>query len=265
MELRDPEQLIRVGDLAHASGLTVRALHHYEDVGLLAPSTRSDAGHRLYGAEAVERLYRVNLLRRLGLPLEQIARVLDDPTWELGEALRRHAANLEHEMARSAAIHRNVMAAIADMDNDIDLTRDLMEVLKTMDDENPLRRRISILVYRDLVAVHAYLVDVFGLTPGEITTDPEGRVVHAEVYGGDGVIWLHPETVEFGLASPATVGAATATMAVIVDDVDAHHELVSTKGGHIVYPPVDQPYGYREYSARDCEGTLWSFMKEIAS
>ena len=52
-------------------------------------------------------------------------------------------------------------------------------------------------------------------------------------------------------------------MAVMVDDVDDHHRSVAAKGGDIVYPPTDQPYGYREYGVRDCEGTLWSFMKEL--
>lgn len=84
------------------------------------------------------------------------------------------------------------------------------------------------------------------------------------MYAGDGVIWLHPETDEFRLASPATVGRATSMVAVMVDDVDDHHRSVLAKGGDIVYPPTDQPYGYREYSARDCEGTLWSFMRHSA-
>jgi len=51
----------------------------------------------------------------------------------------------------------------------------------------------------------------------------------------------------------------------MVDDVDAHHERAKTKGAEIVYAPVDQPYGYREYSARDPEGGLWSFMKALPS
>ena len=87
--------------------------------------------------------------------------------------------------------------------------------------------------------------------------------MHAEVVAGDGVIWLHPESSEYELASPQTLHAATGSMAVMVDDVDEHHALVVQNGGDIVYPPVDQPYGYREYSARDLEGALWSFMKEI--
>lgn len=62
---------------------------------------------------------------------------------------------------------------------------------------------------------------------------------------------------------PRSLGAATATTAVLVDDVDAHHRCAVEHGAEIVYGPVDQPYGYREYSARDPEGGLWSFMKRI--
>jgi MerR family transcriptional regulator, thiopeptide resistance regulator len=107
------------------------------------------------------------------------------------------------------------------------------------------------------------LASVFGFTPGDVTHDPDGNAVHAELFAGDGVIWLHPETETYALASPQTLGKATATMAVMVDDVDEHHRLVKAKGGQIVYEPVDQPYGCREYSARDCEGALWSFVKEL--
>jgi hypothetical protein len=55
-DAHDERELLRVGDLAASAGLTVRALHHYEDIGLLAPARRSAAGYRLYGPAAVERL-----------------------------------------------------------------------------------------------------------------------------------------------------------------------------------------------------------------
>ena len=100
-----------------------------------------------------------------------------------------------------------------------------------------VQRRISILVYED------------------------PRWIHGELYAGDGVIWLHQVSPRFGLASPKTLGAATATTAVIVEDVDAPHRQARDAGADIVYPPVDQPYGHREYSARDPEGGLWSFMR----
>lgn len=246
--------------------MTVRALHHYEQIGLLAPSSRTVAGHRLYGAEAVDRLYRVIRLRRIGLSLDQVGRVLDDPNWSLVNALGRHVAAVDAQITQLASLRTAVAAALADLDTDSDPTQQLLEVLSAMETlDNPVRKRISILVYRDLPAMHAYLVDVFGFTPGEVTIGPDGIAVHAEVYVGDGVIWLHPETETYRLASPKSLGAASATTAVMVDDVDEHHRLVHAKGGDIVYAPVDQPYGYREYSARDPEGALWSFMKELTS
>jgi MerR family transcriptional regulator, thiopeptide resistance regulator len=260
----EPGNLIRVGDLASAAGLTVRALHHYEEIGLLSPSARTAAGHRLYGPGTVERLYRITRLRRLGLSLDQIGRALDDPEWSLAGALRHHVSTVDSQIAALTALRSGVSTVLADVDSAADPTGDLLELITAMSTlDSPLRRRISILVYRDLPAAHAYLTNVFGFTPGEVTFDPDGNAVHAELYAGDGMIWLHPETETFALASPQTLGQATATMAVMVDDVDEHHRLVKAKGGQIVYGPVDQPYGYREYSARDCEGALWSFMKEL--
>ncbi len=143
-------------------------------------------------------------------------------------------------------------------------TDDLLEVLEEMTMlDATVQRRISILVYADLEAAYGFLVDVFGLGPGQLTRDEHGRVVHAELQAGDGVVWLHPESPEFGLSSPRSLGAATATMAVIVDDIDAHYRHASARGAVVDYEPVDQPYGYREYSARDSEGGLWSFMKPL--
>ena len=124
--------------------------------------------------------------------------------------------------------------------------------------------RISILVYSDLQATYDFLIRVFGLGAGELIRNDQGQAIHAELQAGDGVVWLHAEAPESGLSSPGTLGAATASMAVMVDDVDAHHRHVAEQGATIDYEPVDQPYGYREYSARDNEGGLWSFMKPLA-
>ncbi|MEO6571841.1 MAG: MerR family transcriptional regulator [Ilumatobacteraceae bacterium] len=259
----DLDDLVRVGDLSRTTGLTIRALHHYEEIGLLTHVERTPAGHRIYGRASVERLYRVGLLRRYGLSLGQIQRTLDDPDWSLAASLARHLDQIETEIDERQRLRAGLTAALADLDDDRDPTHDLMHILEDMMNNTLVKRRISILVYRDLAAAHTFLVDVFGFTPGDITTEPGGTVVHAEVIAGDGVIWLHQESDEFGLASPASVGAATAMMAIMVDDVDEHHRLVTEKAADIVYPPVDQPYGYREYSVRDPEGGLWSFMKPL--
>jgi MerR family transcriptional regulator, thiopeptide resistance regulator len=255
---------LRVGELAEASGLTIRALHHYEQIGLLSPAFRTGAGHRMYGQAAVARLYSLIRLRRLGMSLNQISHALDDPDWSLADALRQHLASVDAQLAGLAALRNGVSAALAHLELDGASPPDLLEIVSTMDSlESQIRRRISIMVYRNLQPAYDYLTKVFGFSPGDITIGADGRAVHAEVFVGDGVIWLHPETQNYRLASPSTLGAATASMAVLVDDVDGHFNMVSGNGASIVYEPIDQPYGYREYSARDCEGAIWSFMKEL--
>lgn len=252
--------VLQIGALAAATGLTVRTLHHYEAIGLLAPTRRSASGYRLYGPADVERLYRVRALRQLGLPLEEVHRVLDDPTTDLTSTLDAQLAAVDGRLGDLHRQRRALQTVRSSLSTD-DLIR-LLEVM-TMPD-GTIEKHVSILVYAELEAAFDHLVEVFGLGPGELTRDGDGRPVHAELEAGNGVVWLHRESPDFGLASPRTVGTATATMAVMVDDVDAHHRRTVERGGTIVYPPTDQPYRYREYGARDAEGGLWSFMRPIA-
>jgi DNA-binding transcriptional MerR regulator len=247
------------------TGLTVRTLHYYEEIGLLVASGRTVAGHRVYDDADVERLYRICLLRRLGLPLGEIKRALDDPAWSLRAAMNTHLCELERRLEAGGRLRSRLTHLLASMaTSDGLLTEELLAVLEEMTMlETTVQRRISILVYANLEAAYEFLVRVFGLGPGELTRDTTGRVIHGELQAGDGVVWLHPETTEFGLASPRSVGASTACVAVMVDDVDEHFRHATEQGAEIVYEPLDQPYGYREYSARDCEGGLWSFMKAL--
>jgi DNA-binding transcriptional MerR regulator len=67
----------KVGELARATGLTVRTLHHYDEVGLMRPAARTAAGHRLYSAEDVRRLYSIVALRGLGFGLPEVSALLD--------------------------------------------------------------------------------------------------------------------------------------------------------------------------------------------
>ena len=66
-----------IGELAAATGITVRALHHYDSIGLLQASVRTTAGHRRYTRQDLQRLYGIRTLRSLGVPLGGIAAVLD--------------------------------------------------------------------------------------------------------------------------------------------------------------------------------------------
>ena len=68
----------RVGDLAATAGLTVRTMHHDEEIGLLVPERWSAAVHHIYGSVDIDRLYRIRQPRRAGLSFDRIANVLDD-------------------------------------------------------------------------------------------------------------------------------------------------------------------------------------------
>jgi DNA-binding transcriptional MerR regulator/uncharacterized glyoxalase superfamily protein PhnB len=253
---------LKVGDLARASGLSIRAVRYYDQIGLLAPARRTAAGHRVYGDDDVRRLYRICLLRGVGLSLADIGKALDEPNWNLRRAMQEHLELLDRRQSLTAVLQRRLAALVAATEP---TTAHLLEVLEdmTMLDNDTIQRRISILVYDDLAGVYDWLIRVFGLGAGRLDRDPDGRWVHGELQAGDGMIWLHQASPRFGLASPQTLGAATATTAVMVEDVDAHHRHAAAEGAEIVYAPIDQPYGYREYSARDSEGTLWSFMKPL--
>ncbi|NDY74733.1 MerR family transcriptional regulator, partial [Desulfobacter hydrogenophilus] len=68
--------LLKVGELARRSGITVRTLHHYDAIGLLTPSARSDSGYRLYNRDDIARLHQIQAMRRLDLSLADIGALL---------------------------------------------------------------------------------------------------------------------------------------------------------------------------------------------
>lgn len=249
-----------IGDVARRSGLTERTLRYYEELGLVTPE-RDHAGRRRYDAGTLARLYRVRLLRELGTPLAEVDPDADD----LLTLTRQHLADLDARLAELArgrervrAVEDRLLGGGAPSDEAL---LDLLAGLRS--DERMPTRRITLLVYRDLAGAHAWLIEVFGLAPGPLTFDGE-RAIHGEVHAGDGVIWLHREAPEHRMVPPlATGGLLTASLAVHVDDIDGHHARVRDAGAEVVYPPVDQPYGYREYSAHDLEGHLWSFQTPI--
>jgi MerR family transcriptional regulator, thiopeptide resistance regulator len=90
-----------VGQLAALAGVTVRTLHHYDRVGLLEPEERSGAAsYRRYGSASVERLHRILSYRELGLSLDDIAALLDDPGVDRLAHLRRQEQLLRDRIGR---------------------------------------------------------------------------------------------------------------------------------------------------------------------
>jgi DNA-binding transcriptional MerR regulator len=89
---------LKVGEVARQTGLTVRTLHHYDDIGLLRPSLCTEAGHRLYTAQEIVRLQQVISLRQLGFSLGEIRDCLDRPGFLPLDVIRMHVVRLREQI-----------------------------------------------------------------------------------------------------------------------------------------------------------------------
>ncbi len=121
----EPSELLKVGELAQRTGKTVRAIHHYEELGLLAPHTRSKGRYRLYGEDAVARVTWINKLHDLGMSLSQVQEIL--ATWEAAPSAPSAMAKIRavyhqklrevHEqIARLSALERELHASLEYLD-----------------------------------------------------------------------------------------------------------------------------------------------------
>ncbi|GGY04482.1 MerR family transcriptional regulator [Massilia dura] len=101
--------MLKIGQLAKHAGLTVRALHHYDDIGLLRPSVRTDAGYRLYDRDDVARLQQVQALRQLGMPLADIGHFLANSGTSALAIVERQLAALQHQIDEAARMHAHLL------------------------------------------------------------------------------------------------------------------------------------------------------------
>jgi DNA-binding transcriptional MerR regulator len=91
-------EALKVGELARRTGLTIRTLHHYDEIGLLKPSMHTEAGYRLYTASDIARLQQVLSLRQLGFALDEVRDCLDRPGFAPLEVIRLHLTRLREQI-----------------------------------------------------------------------------------------------------------------------------------------------------------------------
>lgn len=112
-----------VADLA---GISVRALHHYDRIGLLKPASASPSGYRLYSAENLERLQQILFFRELGFGLPEIGAILDRPGFDKKEALLTHKQLLLEKQNRLQAMIGSVERTLAAMERGIPMEKESM-------------------------------------------------------------------------------------------------------------------------------------------
>ena len=111
------QRTYKVGDVSRVACVSIRTLHYYDEIGLLVPGARTDAGYRLYTDEDLLRLQQILIGRELGLSLEDVRRSLDDPSFDRRRALLTQRRQLQERAALATAMIAAVDAALAFLDS----------------------------------------------------------------------------------------------------------------------------------------------------
>ncbi|MEP7345925.1 MAG: VOC family protein [Gemmatimonadaceae bacterium] len=116
-----------------------------------------------------------------------------------------------------------------------------------------------VLFYKDAPAMMEWLTRAFGIEKRMAMANPDGTILHSEMSFGAAVIMVSSSRADRSWRSPIELGGASASLCFYVADPDAHHARAVAAGAEIVYPLKDTDYGSRDYTARDPEGTSWTF------
>lgn len=115
---------LKVKEVSRLAGISVRTLHHYDEIGLLRPNMVTEAGYRIYSDADLERLQQVLFFRELGFSLKEIARMLDSPAFDRVEALELQRRMLEEKMEHTRRMIANIECSIQDAKGEINMTNE---------------------------------------------------------------------------------------------------------------------------------------------
>ncbi|MGN1030107.1 MAG: MerR family transcriptional regulator [Butyricicoccaceae bacterium] len=178
-----------VKEVSRLSGVSVRTLHYYDQIGLLTPSRKTEAGYRIYEAEQLERLWQILLFRTLGFSLEEIRTMLDSPAFDRKQALRQQIALLtmkQEQLGRMIELARELLQTGGDrMDFEVFDTTEMEQYA-----EEAKRRWQSTDAYQEYAgrrqppdeAVQRGLMECFAVMGTKRALPPEHPEVQAQVH-----------------------------------------------------------------------------------
>ncbi|QSQ22902.1 MerR family transcriptional regulator [Pyxidicoccus parkwayensis] len=124
---------MRIGELAKHAGLTVRTLHHYDAIGLLKPSDRTEGGYRIYGQADIARLHSIQAMRQLGLSLEDIGRLLDGGGATLPVIVEQQLRAVERQIEQATRLRTRLTLILSNLSaGQVPETRDWLASLRLM-------------------------------------------------------------------------------------------------------------------------------------
>src|SRR6516225_5604334 len=130
---KDRDKLMRVGELAKAVGKTVRAMHLYEELGLLEPTARSEGGFRMYGPEAVDRIHWIVKLQAIGFTLAEIQGFVQD--FERAGSGREATARVRKLFTEKQAQIREQIVQLQVIENDLSEAVEYLDSCQTCSDD----------------------------------------------------------------------------------------------------------------------------------
>lgn len=133
MTSNDTGTSVRVGQLARRTGLSVRALRYYDEIGLLSPSRRGETGYRLYGEPEIARLQQIASLRQLGFALDEIREILAGPGISVRQVIEMHLAKIGEQIEAMERLRQRLDAIVHGLQvNGTVTTEDLLETMEMM-------------------------------------------------------------------------------------------------------------------------------------
>ena len=120
--------MMKIGEVASRSGVSIRTLHHYDEIGLVVPSHRTESGHRVYGREEVARLQQILSLRQLGFPLDEIRELIDGGGMGPQRVIALHIERLRESVSARQQLIERLESLAAHLS-----TAGIDEFLKTME------------------------------------------------------------------------------------------------------------------------------------
>ncbi|MDF2906741.1 MAG: transcriptional regulator, MerR family [Herbinix sp.] len=100
---------IKIGELASMTGITVRTLHYYDEIGILKPSHMTESGHRLYDMQCVTSLYRIMAMKDLGFNLTDISDIIKTKNIDISELVEMQIANIQEEIAQKQLLFSKLL------------------------------------------------------------------------------------------------------------------------------------------------------------
>ncbi|GIH21498.1 MerR family transcriptional regulator [Rugosimonospora africana] len=227
------DHLLNIGAFATATGLSIPALRHYDEIGLLKPAhVDTSTGYRRYAPPQIEQARLICGLRAVGLPIDEIRVVLGRPASDVLGALDIHRDRL---VAQVRELSQRVLA--------IDEFIEKGTTMPALQVTRPVQIRIKV---SDVPSTAAFYMAAFDLVFNESISSLQFGTYRSDQFF---LITLEEYDEQLPIAADARFG-------LLVDDVDAAHQRALDAGGTEVHPPTDFAWKPRTSCVRDPSGNL---------